>query len=450
MRFVKLALTTVALALIAVASAIAQNDRGANADLSRGDISLGYTYVKANAPPGGCKCFGLNGGYVSASYRIISWLSIAGEVNGTHANDISGLGQDLTLLTYAAGPQVSFPGRRIVPFAQALVGFAQGSDSYFPQGTSYSTTASGFAFMAGGGVDINLNRRWAVRAIKAQYLRTTFPNGTDNEENHLMLSAGLVYKFGERGLTPQAPPAPPPPPPPPSPPPPAPRGEIAFYCSTDVVNVEPGQKVDVSTNTMTQPDGLDVKYTWETSGGVLEGMGREVTINTVGTVPGRYHVTGHAVSANDPSISSSCDVSFRVRAHVDAAPSVPTSADVKAEAVKQDRIFHENVKDAFFDYDKWDIRPDAQTAILHAAEYLQQNPDINVLIGGYSDERGSSEYNLALGLKRSESVRNALVAAGVDPDRLQIISFCKGTQVCSAENEACYQQNRRAAFAMHP
>jgi len=434
----KLALVAVAIATLSTATTRAQNTSAVNIDeVPRADVSLGYNYIKANAPPGGCECFGLNGGYASGSYRLLPWLSVAGEFTGSHAKDISLLGQDLTLLTFAAGPRVAFPRKHIVPYVQALFGVAHGSDSYFPTSTGYTTSSSVFDVTAGGGVDINLDRRFAVRIIEAQYMHTSFANGSNNEQNNLMLGAGIVFKFGERHLKPAY--VPPPPPVPVVVP--QPHREIAFSCSTSMMSIEPGQKIDVLVSSMTEPDGLDVAYTWTASGGTIEGTGRDISLDTTGLAPGRYHITGHAVAASDPAVSSSCEVSFRVHPHVEA--------DIKAEIRKQDDAFHANVKDAYFDYDKSDIRPDALAAIQQAAAYLNLHPDINVLIGGYSDERGSSEYNLSLGLKRSEATRKALIDAGIDGDRLQVISYGKGTQVCTTRDEACFQQNRRAAFEMH-
>jgi peptidoglycan-associated lipoprotein len=336
-----------------------------------------------------------------------------------------------------------------VPYGQVLFGIAHASDSYFPVGNSYETSATSFAYTAGGGLDVELNHRLAIRAIEGQFLHTGFPNASNNAQNHMVISAGIVFKLGARELkAPDHIPLPPPPPPAPVVVQAPPRPQIAFSCSTSVVNTTPGEPVEVLGNTMAQPDGLDVTYTWTTTGGTIEGSGSSVTVHTDGLAPGRYHVTGHVVASSDATVTASCEVGF----HVNAAPAVaagPTPAELKAANQQQDHAFHENVKDAYFDYDKWNIRPDTQAAINNAAEYLKQHPDLNVLVGGYSDERGTSEYNVALGLRRSEATRNALIAQGIDPERIQVISYGKGTQVCTTENEACWQQNRRAAFELH-
>src|SRR6185437_4963816 len=118
MRLMKVALILVT---VGVSAAIAQQRQSDPALIApRFDLSLGYNNIRANAPPGGCDCFDMNGGYVSAGFHVKNWLSIAGEFTGGHANNISLLGQNLTLMTFMAGPRVARPGHRLVPFGQVL------------------------------------------------------------------------------------------------------------------------------------------------------------------------------------------------------------------------------------------------------------------------------------------------------------------------------------------
>jgi peptidoglycan-associated lipoprotein len=110
--------------------------------------------------------------------------------------------------------------------------------------------------------------------------------------------------------------------------------------------------------------------------------------------------------------------------------------------------FHQNVQDIFFDYDSFDLRPDANTSVTKAASYLNAHPAIKVVIGGYCDDRGSAEYNLALGENRANAARTALVSAGISANRLRVISYGKEKQFCTEETESCWQQNRRAQFSL--
>ena len=106
------------------------------------------------------------------------------------------------------------------------------------------------------------------------------------------------------------------------------------------------------------------------------------------------------------------------------------------------------IQDAYFDYDKHTIRPDAQAALAADAktlgEILKQYPDYKLTVQGYCDERGSEEYNLALGDKRANQAKEYLASLGVPGDQLKTISYGKEKQICSEHDEACWQKNRRA------
>jgi peptidoglycan-associated lipoprotein len=114
------------------------------------------------------------------------------------------------------------------------------------------------------------------------------------------------------------------------------------------------------------------------------------------------------------------------------------------------QMLSEDVQDALFDYDKSDIRDDARAALTRDAGALkaifQQFPSGTVLIEGHCDERGSAEYNLGLGDRRSTAAKEFLVQLGVPADRLKTVSYGKERPVCTDSNEACWQKNRRAHF----
>jgi peptidoglycan-associated lipoprotein len=106
------------------------------------------------------------------------------------------------------------------------------------------------------------------------------------------------------------------------------------------------------------------------------------------------------------------------------------------------------VKDAYFDYDKADIRADARDALSQTAQFFRSNPQMKVVIEGHCDERGSTEYNLALGDRRAAAAKKFLVSLGIPADRLETVSYGKEKPFCSASTEQCWQQNRRAHFVM--
>jgi len=112
----------------------------------------------------------------------------------------------------------------------------------------------------------------------------------------------------------------------------------------------------------------------------------------------------------------------------------------------EEELFSQNVKDIYFEYDKGDVRADQQAALQGDAEFLKQHPTIHFTIEGHCDERGSTEYNLALGDTRASSVKNALVQAGIPADSVKTISYGKEKPFCTESNEACWQQNRVGHF----
>jgi peptidoglycan-associated lipoprotein len=109
------------------------------------------------------------------------------------------------------------------------------------------------------------------------------------------------------------------------------------------------------------------------------------------------------------------------------------------------------VKDIYFDYDKDDIRDDQQATLQANATALKQifaaHPDFVVVVEGNCDERGSAEYNLALGDRRASKAKEALISLGVPAEKLRTISYGKERPVCTDQNEDCYQRNRHDHFA---
>ncbi len=106
------------------------------------------------------------------------------------------------------------------------------------------------------------------------------------------------------------------------------------------------------------------------------------------------------------------------------------------------------LKDIYFDLDHYHLRADAQETLKANADWLKFNPSVRVEIEGHCDERGTNEYNLALGLKRAESVKDYLVSLGIHVNQLQTISYGEETPVCIEHTEECWQKNRRARFVI--
>ncbi|HLN85710.1 MAG TPA: peptidoglycan-associated lipoprotein Pal [Candidatus Limnocylindrales bacterium] len=108
------------------------------------------------------------------------------------------------------------------------------------------------------------------------------------------------------------------------------------------------------------------------------------------------------------------------------------------------------LKDVFFDFDRYDLSADARAVLRANADWLKNNPAVRVEIEGHCDERGTSEYNLALGAKRAQAAREYLASLGIVSERLSTTSFGEEIPVCRESNENCWKQNRRARFVIAP
>lgn len=185
--------------------------------------------------------------------------------------------------------------------------------------------------------------------------------------------------------------------------------------------------------------GDQVVLTWHTTDAnavSIEDIG-DVPTSGVKTVTPSTSTSYHLVARGE---GGSADATARVTVNPPPAVVVPPNT------MSAEEEFRANVQDIFYDYDTYTVRADAQATLSKDASYLASHPDVKVLIGGYCDERGSNEYNLALGQNRADAAKNALITAGVAASRIRVISYGKEKPFCSASTEECWQQNRRAGF----
>src|SRR5262245_33283927 len=124
----------------------------------------------------------------------------------------------------------------------------------------------------------------------------------------------------------------------------------------------------------------------------------------------------------------------------------PKAQDATPRPRNEDYVNAPELKPLYFDFDKAALRPDAVDALSNNVTWLKENADTFVLIEGNADERGTAEYNLALGDRRAKSAMDYLEANGIPKDRLSTISYGKERPVCTDATEECRAQNRRADF----
>ena len=195
--------------------------------------------------------------------------------------------------------------------------------------------------------------------------------------------------------------------------------------------------------------GQSVVLNWRTTDAT------NVTIDGIGAVsPNGTQTVSPAASTNfhitAKGVGGTTEASIRVTVRVPIAPLPPADASATSGTADMgsEAVFHDNVQDVYFGYDSYTLDAVAQSSAAKAAAYLVAHPDIRVIVGGYCDDRGSAEYNLALGENRANSAKAALVNAGVAPARIRVVSFGKEKQFCTEESDACWQQNRRAQFSL--
>ena len=137
-------------------------------------------------------------------------------------------------------------------------------------------------------------------------------------------------------------------------------------------------------------------------------------------------------------------------ARQEAPPTPPPTppAPKPEETAPAPQVTSDSFSPVFFDFDSYNLREDGRAALDKDAKTLRDNPSVQITIEGHCDERGTVEYNQALGEKRAMAARDYLVAAGIPTARLQIVSYGKERPFATGSDEASWQQNRRAHFTI--
>lgn len=213
---------------------------------------------------------------------------------------------------------------------------------------------------------------------------------------------------------------------PPAPAPAAPPAQPTVTLNASPTSINPGQTATLSWSSTNATD-LDIQ----------PAVGKVSPEGSTPVTPTQS--TTYTITASGPGGSATATASVDV-----SAPSAPPPAP----SASVSELFSENVRDAFFDTNKSDLRPDARDALTKDAEFLRSYPDVRISIEGHCDERGSTEYNLGLGERRADAAKNFLVSLGITANRIDTVSWGKERPFCTEHTETCWQQNRRAHFVM--
>lgn len=218
------------------------------------------------------------------------------------------------------------------------------------------------------------------------------------------------------------------PPPPPPPPPP-----VTATLSASPSNIQSGQS---STLTWSTQNATDVTL----DGRKVDPSGSQSVSPTQTTT---YHLTAKGAGGTQDAPATITVT------QPPPPPPTPTPTPAPTPVPPNDQqIFDQNVQTIFFDYDKADLRPESVQTLARAAEVIKQHPNWVVLIEGNCDERGSTEYNLALGARRAAAAEQALTQDGVSAGQLKTHSNGKEKPVCTESNEDCWQKNRNDHFVL--
>jgi peptidoglycan-associated lipoprotein len=225
-------------------------------------------------------------------------------------------------------------------------------------------------------------------------------------------------------------------PPPPPPPPPAPVNTPAPVIT---LRAQPGT-IDRGGSTTLQWTAQNATSVSITPGiGDVAATGNR-SVNPTSSVTYTATAMGPGGSATDTA---------RITVNVPAVSDTEV-ATRNTPPVSTNGIFSEMVKTIYFDYDKADIKSEYVSVLQGNASWLKANPSVRFTIEGHCDDRGSEEYNLALGDRRANAVKEFLVGQGIPANRIMTVSYGEERPVCRDETEDCFGKNRRAAFTQNP
>jgi peptidoglycan-associated lipoprotein len=197
--------------------------------------------------------------------------------------------------------------------------------------------------------------------------------------------------------------------------------------SADKTSINPGESVRL---TWTTTDAPNVSIDPEVGAVTAQG--------STSVTPGAS--TTYTITASGPGGNATATARVTVNTAPAASVTQPTNTSI-------DQLFLQEVGDAYFDYDSAEIRADAKDVLRKDADFFRRYPTMRITIEGHCDERGSTEYNLALGDRRANAVKQYIVSLGIPADRLNTVSYGKEKPFCMEATEACYAKNRRGHFA---
>jgi outer membrane immunogenic protein len=165
---------------------------GINDEIPRFEVGANYNYFHANAPPGQCGCFSLNGGSGTILMNVTPVWSAVADIAVAHANNVDNTSQNITIVNYLFGARYTRRNSsRFVPYGEALFGGAKEDVNF-----QFTINRNSFGLAVGGGVSTRLKRRLGLTIAQIDYVYTQIPNAKNDRQNNVRISTGIVYNFG--------------------------------------------------------------------------------------------------------------------------------------------------------------------------------------------------------------------------------------------------------------
>jgi outer membrane immunogenic protein len=165
---------------------------GSHDEIPRFEVGANYNYFHANAPPGECGCFSLNGGSGTILMNVTPvWAAVA-DIAVAHANQVDNTSQNITIINYLFGARYTRRNSsRFTPYGEALFGGAKEDVNF-----QFTINRNSFGLAAGGGVKTQLKRRVGITIAQFDYVYTQIPNAKNDRQNNIRVSTGIIYNFG--------------------------------------------------------------------------------------------------------------------------------------------------------------------------------------------------------------------------------------------------------------
>jgi outer membrane immunogenic protein len=165
---------------------------GINDEMPRFEVGANYNYFHANAPPGQCGCFSLNGASGTLLMNVTPAWSAVADIAVAHANNVDNTSQNITIVNYLFGARYSRRNSsRFVPYGEALFGGAKEDVNF-----QFTINRNSFGLAVGGGASVRLKRRLGLTLAQIDYVYTQIPNAKNDRQNNVRISTGIVYNFG--------------------------------------------------------------------------------------------------------------------------------------------------------------------------------------------------------------------------------------------------------------